>query len=152
VNRDDQAEKLRQFIVSHVKNGKGNALYVCGAPGTGKSATTVRRRKLEVLRRPALAGLVLAESLSTYACFLVVSFQFKVIRDLEDAWPRENGVKPTFTSLNAMQCHDPRSVYAKILASIGPSSVGSKTLTAKAAEETLLRLVVAKPSPKRKMQ
>lgn len=41
VDRAIQATKLTDFITSHVERRQGGSLYVCGAPGTGKSATTV---------------------------------------------------------------------------------------------------------------
>lgn len=41
VDRHTQEAKLTDFVVSHVKGGKAGVLYVCGAPGTGKTATTV---------------------------------------------------------------------------------------------------------------
>lgn len=41
VSRDAQERELVEFILGHVGSGTGAALYVAGAPGTGKSATVV---------------------------------------------------------------------------------------------------------------
>lgn len=37
--RDSQYRKLKAFIDNTAKSGKGDSLYICGPPGTGKSLT-----------------------------------------------------------------------------------------------------------------
>ena len=42
VDRRSQEDSVREFVTSRNSSGRGGTLYVCGAPGTGKTATVVR--------------------------------------------------------------------------------------------------------------
>lgn len=76
------------------------------------------------------------------------------MKKLREAWPAAVGPAPSFTALNAMQCHDSRGIYGRILASIHAHGSKAKDIpsysSSKEAEEALVRLVTGTGKPGKK--
>jgi len=44
--RSKQLDEVKAFIKKHLEDGTSHSLYICGSPGTGKTATLLQTRKL----------------------------------------------------------------------------------------------------------
>jgi len=55
--RQQEQVKVQQFLETHLQNGTSHSLYICGSPGTGKTATLLQTwKKIQPIARASGVG------------------------------------------------------------------------------------------------
>lgn len=169
--RARETHKLQEFVENHVGASKPGALYLCGSPGSGKSASMVRpaidsntrrsRRDLRPRQRFPDQFAVLERDTCTHRHLprtpLVPSpsLQSKIVASLRAGGQSAtaDSSRPRVAWVNAMSLADPRDVFPAILNQLLASTADGDecrlVYDPAEARSRLLRLLVPEPSTSR---
>jgi len=93
--RKKEQSKVENFLISHLREHKGGSMFICGSPGTGKSATMYQIKK-DLSRIARDAGLTRKElSLHEVNGFACSTPQEVYVRLLDSIKGRKTGLKTT---------------------------------------------------------
>ncbi|CCE79465.1 Piso0_001530 [Millerozyma farinosa CBS 7064] len=114
VGRESEAKALNEFCLSNIRKGVSNSLYICGPPGTGKSAQ------------------------------VDVSFQYlsqSVGQSQNCRTSTVEGKKVKFIRVNCMPISKPESIFHEIYCALNPSDKLSVSYTKRKTDTDLFSLL-----------